>query len=163
MIKNHSVLSSNKSLILLPVTKAFPQDLVQSSWHTSFTTVILGPEETRSTLTWPPVVSGPSGAPHCYFRNPSLGVKAGRDVYMGCMIKEQHWSLQMLLHLGTTAVLGSLTDLPVSDPKTKQKTSPKENLLKSSQIPRFGYMPTALNENTAWISTARSVSLIAVS
>lgn len=69
----------------------------------------------------------------------------------------------MLLHLVTTATLGSLIDLPVSVTKTKQKTSPKENLLKSSQIPRFGYMPAAVNENTARKSTARSVSLTAVS
>lgn len=55
----------------------------------------------------------------------------------------------MPLHLVTTATLGSLIDLPVSVPKTKQKTSPKENLLKSSQTPRFGYMPAAVNENTA--------------
>lgn len=69
----------------------------------------------------------------------------------------------MLLHLVPTATLGSLIDLPVSVPKTKQKTSPEENLLKSSQIPRLGHMPAAVNENTASISTVRSVSLLAPS
>lgn len=94
LIKNHSALSSNKSLILIPVTKAFPQELVQSSWPTSFTTEsFLGLEEARSTLTWPPVVHRPCSAPHCYFRKP-LRVKAGMDLYMGWALTDQGVALE---------------------------------------------------------------------